>query len=115
MSLEYILYFIDVLTGLGFTLGFLFFCSISYLGALLLILFSNGGFFSENVDLTLYKKNIKTAFLAMSIIGIFSILIPQKQTMYAITLTRYSKQSDIPQMVIKVIEKKLDEIIKYNK
>jgi hypothetical protein len=43
---------------------------------------------------------------------IFGFSIPPERTMYAMCLARFSKQSDIPEKVLKALEVKLDEIIK---
>ena len=116
MSIEYILYFISVLGDLKEIAGVLLL--ISFLFCLF------GGFIysmtigeekEEVIKIRSFAaKCTKIIFIMMVLSGVISILIPSKQTMYAMVLTRYSKQSDIPAMVIKTIEKTLDEIIKHN-
>lgn len=116
MSVEWVLYFIDVIVKFGsiFIFGMVF--SVIAVICLLMKLSDDSlGYISEENKL-LKAKNFKNRIkiCAMIFFGslFFESLIPSQKTMYAMAFAKYSKQSDIPEKVLKVIELKLDDIIK---
>jgi hypothetical protein len=106
MSIEWVLYFIDVLEKVPLTLSIVsitfFFIVVIHIGAM--------------IKSGVRPRNIEWLSLAFSVALIFSsifsyIFIPSEKTMYAIAFAHYSKQSEIPAKVLKAIEVKLDEVI----
>lgn len=111
MSIEWLLYLIDVLESLnGCVVTFSVISNI----VLMIFLAAFAIFYVENNlenKIKRFKDFSKVLVPIVIISTTLSVLIPSKKTMYAIALAHYSKQSDIPAKVFKAIEVKLDEVI----
>lgn len=118
MSIEWVLYLIDVLNSINIisnlfvALSFvatLALSSICFLGRIdnFLVITCDG----YNSCLSILKIFIPIFILSLLIVTI----IPSKKTMYAMAVARYSKNSEIPRKALMAIESKLDEIIEKGK
>lgn len=106
MSIEWILYWIEI-----FSKAHLFFAAISIIAFVVASLLNESCKDLEAKDQTIASIFLFSSFLFLLVFVLSATLIPSKQTMYTMAFVRYSKQSDIPEKVLKAIEVKLDEII----
>lgn len=114
MSLELFLYLVSVLDNIGWLFGILFF-----VGIISLVLF--GLVYMDCVD-DYYgdkednfkdntEKVVKKILVFMAIITPLSVFIPSKKTLYAIGLSHYAKQTQIPQKLMDLLNQKLDDAL----
>lgn len=113
MSIEWLLYLIDLVSHLCcFMVTIL---AIAIIGTFVSFVAWQIDFnYSSEESIELRDKRIKTCATVFFIASIVCVSIPSEKTMYAIALAHYSKQSDIPSKVLKAIEVKLDDIIKFD-
>lgn len=122
MSIEVLLYFINLIGNVNDVSSIFFAVSIIFLIVSLLFSIGNEAFNKNNTStygIQEYETIRKLIFTILNITApvliislIILILSPSKTTMYAMALSKYSKQSDIPEKVLKAIEFKLDEVVK---
>jgi hypothetical protein len=106
MSIEWVLYLIDVTSKIPPVTMCVAFCFFT----LSIIIHACNEADGEKDGILTHLFFMSSIFLF--ILGIVScVFVPSKQTMYAIAFTHYSKQSEIPAKVLKAIEVKLDEVI----
>jgi len=117
MSLELMLYLVDILASLNVLL----FISIIVIFSLFLFIFFQFYPFYNDFDNNKEEsfKDIKFCIKRFGIIltvllPIF-ILIPSTKTLHLIIGTNYLKESNIPAKVLKVLNNKLDQYIKEDK
>lgn len=111
MSIESLLYFIDVSSNLNdaVLVGSVSLAIISLISFMVSCMAKSDGDDKVSNDAwRVFKLSLKSFF----VLCFFCIVIPSQKTMYAIAFAHYSKQSDIPAKVLQVIEIKLDDIIK---
>lgn len=115
MSIEWVLYLIDAIGKAGFIFIFgMVFSVIAVIVLLMKLSDDSIGYCSEENKLLRmenFKRRLKICIMVFFTSLFFNALFPSPQTMYTIILAHYSKQSEIPQKVLKAIEIKLDEII----
>jgi len=103
MSIEWVLYWIDILNNLSTAFGF-----IIAISSLAIILSAVGCAMAENFEYFLkIKKYIWMPLLALLIFA----FIPSQKTMYMMVGTKYLKQSKLPEKIELVLQKKLDELL----
>ena len=118
MSIEWVLYWIDVL-GNGKTFFSIVFVSLFIVFSVI----SAAAFQVENDEkmktgkgswiFTIFSFLLCLIFMIASTFAI--VFIPSTKTMYAMVVARYSKDSEIPRKALIAIESKLDEIIEKGK
>jgi hypothetical protein len=118
MSIELVLYLIDMLhTFNKFSGIFLGLSLASIIGVCFLLIINeveNTAEWQQEIHANSKKINIfllKVLCPVLVLCLTMCIFIPKKETMYAIAFAHYSKQSEIPAKVLKAIEVKLDEVI----
>ncbi len=111
MNVEHVLYWIDILSSAKMACAVFCICLVLIIPISFII---HSSIIHSSVDEEDEKK-VMTAIILSSLLLVVSIFgcifIPSEKTMYAIAFARYSRQSDIPQKVLKAIETKLDEVI----
>lgn len=117
MKIEWLLYFIDVLSSLGEIFGCIsaILCAFFIFSLICLFVIKANqieGWEEDIQNISLCKKCCRLFLLFLIPSLIFAIFIPSKKTIYTMALAHYSKDSIIPQKVLQVIEVKLDDIIK---
>jgi hypothetical protein len=118
MSIEWILYLIDLLDNFN--------TCVAIISIISIISFSMFSFFvysycndisyrdekSEDKRKSLSFRVAKGCAVSFLVTLVLNIMIPSKTTMYMMALANYSKDSNIPKKVIRALESKLDDIIK---
>lgn len=115
MSIEWLLYLIDVSGSLKQSFGVTLVCLIMVLTISTIIYLHNdltNKGYNDYEDIKIRCQYFYKILIPILLISIaICIFIPSQKTMYAIALSHYSKQSEIPEKVLKAIEVKLDEVI----
>lgn len=110
MNIELILYLIDI--GINFQIV-TFIASIIMMVLYFITAFHNSTSFCDNEKIS-YKNHL----FASKILTVFifiSILVPSKKTMYMMIGAKYLRESNVPEKVQMIINKKLDEYLLENK
>ena len=114
MSLELCLYLIDVLEKITMFTSIIFVASAAlFIGIICFVFFAEDDLSEEGkIELLgLRKKSAIALFFSLS----FCTFVPSPKTMYMIAGTNYLKQSDIPQKVRQLLDKKLEELLTIEK
>ena|SRR5690348_5407859 len=113
MSLELMLYLVDILGSLNVLL----FISIVVVFSLFLYIFLQFYPFYNNEEESFkyIKFYIKRFGIILTVLLPIFILIPSTKTLHLIIGTNYLKESNIPAKVLKVLNNKLDQYIKKDK
>lgn len=111
MSIEWILYLIDVLVAIDNISAVIFI--ISLIGFILtgIACITMKAEESEEYAIKFMKSLFNKALVFLLLSSSFLIFIPSKQTMYTILGANYLKKSDLPAKVEAVLNKKLDEYL----
>ena len=107
MSLELCLYLIDVLGNLRVALLMVALLGIVVIIFIYIEMYDVYGEEINKYSLGWIKKLVIISLASFS----FCVLIPSPKTMYMIAGTNYLKQSDIPQKVRQLLDKKLEELL----
>lgn len=107
MSDELIIYLLGILPNIK--------CGLDFIAGVSFILFFIVGmlFFADYPgENNIIKKWVKIIIIIFSLSSILDILIPSNAILYALVGTHILKQTEIPQKVVTVLNKKLDDLIK---
>jgi hypothetical protein len=122
MSIEALLYLINVIGKFGDIFSVL--TVISLIVSILVTVFfvinegsnsraESGWQRDDYINFRFISLRVLKIFVPVLVLSsVFSVIIPNEKTMYAIAFSHYAKQSEIPEKVLKAIEFKLDEVVK---
>lgn len=106
MSIELLLYFIDLLKGVGNLLEVM--ALILLIPSIACAMIAYYGYEEDEEKAYAYSKR---CFKWSIVIGILSLFIPSQSTMYMMVGTRYLKDSNLPAKVEELFNKKIDELL----
>lgn len=111
MSIEWFIYFADILPNIGGFLGFI--CGVG-----MLVLAVVSGFMAtyasdndEPIFSFLRQNKVFKILAALIFCGFLSLIFPSQKTMYLMLGSHYLKNSNMPAKIEQVLNKKLDEYL----
>ena len=108
MSIEMVLYLIDVIGNFG---NLFFICGLLTFASTILFFAFTMSEAPDGRDKPTFQKLSKYSFFISIVFAFFCLLAPSQKTMYMMLATNTAKKSEIPEKVLKAIEMKLDEYI----
>jgi hypothetical protein len=112
MSLELMLYLVDILGSLNVLL---FISIVVIFSIFLFIFFQFNPYNNEEESFKYIKFYVKRFGIILTVLLPIFILTPSTKTLHLIIGTNYLKESNIPAKVLKVLNNKLDQYIKEDK